>query len=152
ASGQGVFAVVDMFSGGAFKQMTIFALGIMPYISSSIILQLLTIVWPRLEKISKEGESGRKKINQWTRYGTMVLSLFQGMGIGIWLYRSNLTLLQDHPMILVLTTAMTMSAGTCFIMWLGEKITEHGIGNGISLIIAIGIMAGYPFALSLGYI
>ncbi|MBI3735614.1 preprotein translocase subunit SecY [Candidatus Sumerlaeota bacterium] len=152
-SGQGgVFAVVDMFSGGAFKNMTIFALGIMPYISSSIILQLLTVVWPRLEKISKEGEAGRKKINQYTRYGTVVLALFQGMGIGVFLRNQNLTLLPNHPVWFLMTTAITLAAGTSFIMWLGEKITEHGIGNGISLITAIGIIAGYPYSIGQGIV
>ncbi len=151
-SGQGVFAVVDMFSGGAFKQMTIFALGIMPYISASIILQLLTVVWPRLEKIAKEGEAGRKKINQWTRYGTVVLSLFQGAGLGVYLNNSSLSIIPDHPWLLYFTTAVTMSAGTCFVMWLGEKMTEHGIGNGISIIIAIGIIASYPMSLKQGVI
>lgn len=148
----GIFGVVDMFSGGAFSQMTIFALGIMPYISASIILQLLTVVWPRLEKIAKEGEAGRKKINQWTRYGTVVLALFQGVGLAIYLYKSGLSLLDEHPLIFIMTTSITMSAGTCFIMWLGEKITEHGIGNGISLIIAVGILSMYPISISNGYL
>jgi preprotein translocase subunit SecY len=149
--GQGVFAVVDMFSGGAFSQMTIFALGIMPYISASIILQLLTVVWPRLEKISKEGEAGRKKINQWTRYFTVILSLFQGVGIGVYLHREGLSAIPGHPIVFLFTTSMTMAAGTCFLMWLGEKITEHGIGNGISLIIAVGILAMYPMDFALGW-
>ncbi len=153
ASGQGggVFGVVDMFSGGAFKRMTIFALGIMPYISASIILQLLTVVWPRLERIAKEGEAGRKKINQWTRYGTVVLSLFQGMGLGVYLLRNDLSVLQGHPALFTFTTAMTMAAGTCFLMWLGEKISEHGIGNGISLLIAAGIVAAYPLSIMIGW-
>jgi preprotein translocase subunit SecY len=154
--GGGALAVVDMFSGGAFKQMTIFALGIMPYISASIILQLLTVVWPRLEKISKEGEAGRRKITQWTRYGTVVLALFQGLGIGVFLYRQQLSLIPTDWYFLgfipswyvfLIVTAFTMCTGTCFIMWLGEKITQHGIGNGISLIIAIGIVARYPIDL-----
>ena len=151
AGSGGVFDVVDMFSGGAFKRMTIFALGIMPYISASIILQLLTVVWPRLEKIAKEGEAGRKKINQWTRYGTVILGLFQGAGIGGWVNRSGLSLLSDHPLLFIFTTAMTISAGTCFLMWLGEKISEHGIGNGISLVIAAGIVAAYPTYLMNGF-
>ncbi|HOR27544.1 MAG TPA: preprotein translocase subunit SecY [Candidatus Sumerlaeota bacterium] len=145
----GVFNVVDMFSGGAFSQMTVFALGIMPYISASIILQLLTAVWPRLEKISKEGEAGRKKITQWTRYGTVGLSLFQGFGIGIYLLNEQLSLIPDHPALFLFVTAMTMCTGTCFIMWLGEKISQHGIGNGISIIITIGIIARYPIDLNL---
>lgn len=140
----GAFAVVDMFSGGAFSKMTIFALGIMPYISASIIIQLLTAVWPRLEKITKEGEAGRKKITQWTRYGTVALSIFQGLGIGVYLHNGGMSLIPNHPLIFFFITALTMSTGTCFIMWLGEKITQHGIGNGISLIIAVGIIARYP--------
>lgn len=148
-SAGGVLNVVDMFSGGAFSQMTIFALGIMPYISASIILQLLQVVWPKLEKISKEGEAGRKKITQWTRYGTVVLSLFQGVGIGIWLQGEGLAML-DSKLVFIPVAAITMCAGTCFVMWLGEKITEHGIGNGISLIIAIGILAEYPRSLGIG--
>lgn len=149
--GQGVFQVVDMFSGGAFSQMTIFALGIMPYISASIILQMLQVVWPRLEKIAKEGEAGRKKINQWTRYFTVILALFQGLGTGVFLTNQGMTGIPNHPVIFLFTTAITMAAGTCFVMWLGEKITEHGIGNGISLIIAIGIVAMYPMDLMIGW-
>ena len=140
----GVMGVIDMFSGGAFRQMTIFALGIMPYISASIIIQLLTAVWPKLEKITKEGEAGRKKITQWTRYGTVALSLFQGFGISLMLIKSNLSLIPTHPLMFSLITSMTMCTGTCFIMWLGEKISQHGIGNGISLIITVGIIARYP--------
>ena len=140
----GAFAVVDMFSGGAFKQMTVFALGIMPYISASIIIQLLTAVLPRLEKISKEGEAGRKKITQWTRYGTVGLSLFQGLGIALYLLNAKLSQIPDHRFLFIVITSMTMCTGTCFIMWLGEKISQHGIGNGISLIIAVGIIARYP--------
>ena len=143
-SGAGVFGFVDMFSGGAFAQMTIFALGIMPYISASIIIQLLAAVWPKLEKIQKEGEAGRKKITQYTRYSTVGLAFFQGLGIGVWLLNSQLSMVPDHPLAFLMVTAVTMTTGTCFIMWLGEKITQHGIGNGISLIIAIGIVARYP--------
>ncbi|MCL5271608.1 MAG: preprotein translocase subunit SecY [bacterium] len=142
--GSGVLGVVDMFSGGAFRQMTIFALGIMPYISASIIIQLLTAVWPKLEKIAKEGEAGRKKITQWTRYGTVGLSLFQGLGIAMLLIKQDLSLIPSHPILFSFVTSMTMCTGTCFIMWLGEKITQHGIGNGISLVITVGIIARYP--------
>lgn len=149
--GQGAFSVFDMFSGGAFTQMTVFALGIMPYVSASIILQLLTVVWPRLERIAKEGEAGRKKINQWTRYGTVILSLFQGLGIGFYLIQSDLSMIANMPWVFLPTTAVTLAAGTCFIMWLGEKISEHGIGNGISLLIGIGIVARYPFDIGSGY-
>ncbi len=147
---KGVFAVVNMFSGGAFSQMTIFELGIIPYISASIIIQLLTAVWPPLEKIAKEGESGRKKITQWTRYGTVGLSLFQGFGLAVWLYSQGLSMI-DSKFGFYIITAMTMCTGTCFLMWLGEKITEHGIGNGISLIIAMGIIAAYPRDIGVAY-
>ena len=144
----GLLNMVDMFSGGAFRNMTVFALGIMPYISASIILQLLTVVWPWLEKVAKEGEAGRKKINQYTRYGTVALSAFQGAGVAIFLRGQGLTLIPNHPFLFIFTTMMAVTAGTCFIMWLGERITEKGIGNGISLIIAVGIIAGYPLSLA----
>jgi preprotein translocase subunit SecY len=149
-AGRGLFSMVDMFSGGAFKQMTIFALGIMPYITASIILQLLTVVWPRLEKLAKEGEAGRKKINQYTRYGTVVLAAFQSIGLGVYMIQSNLNLI-DNRFLFLFSTMIAITTGTCFIMWLGEKITEHGIGNGISLIIAAGIIAGYPGDLRFGW-
>jgi preprotein translocase subunit SecY len=123
----------------------------MPYISASIIIQLMTAVVPRLEKIAKEGEAGRRKITQWTRYGTVGLSLFQGLGIGVWLSNANLSLIPEHRVLFLLMTAMTMCTGTCFIMWLGEKITEHGIGNGISIIITMGIIARYPMDIGLAY-
>jgi preprotein translocase subunit SecY len=148
AFGGGVMSVINMFSGGAFGNMTIFALGIMPYISAQIIIQLLAAVWPPLEKLRREGEAGQRKITQWTRYGTVGLSMFQGMGLGIWLYSSGLALVPANSfwwrLFFLLFTAMTMSTGTCFIMWLGEKISAHGIGNGISIIITIGIIARYP--------
>lgn len=144
----GLLNLIDMFSGRAFRNMTIFALGIMPYISASIILQLLTVVWPYLEKISKEGEAGRKKINQYTRYGTVLLAAFQSIGVSLLLIRNKLSLIADtHPFFFTFTTVMAVTAGTCFLMWLGERITEKGIGNGISLIIAIGIVAGYPYSI-----
>jgi preprotein translocase subunit SecY len=142
----GLMKMVDMFSGGAFRQMTIFALGIMPYISASIILQLLQVVWPWLEKIAKEGEAGRKKINQYTRYGTVLLAAFQSFGVSIFLLSERLTLINEHRILFSFTTVLAITAGTCFIMWLGERITEKGIGNGISLIIAVGIIASYPYS------
>ncbi len=148
--GKSLFSVVNMFSGGAFAKMTIFALGIMPYITASIILQLLTVVWPYLEKISKEGEAGRKKINQYTRYGTVLLALFQSVGLAAFMIQQGLNLQVWKPLF-IFTIMVAMTTGTCFIMWLGEKITEHGIGNGISLIIAIGIIAGYRNSLGTGY-
>jgi preprotein translocase subunit SecY len=140
-----------MFSGGALRQLSVFALGIMPYISASIILQLLTVVIPHLERLSKEGEAGRKKIVQYTRYGTVVLSIIQGFGIAFGL--EGMTGPGGEMVVIQpgwgfrLTTVITLTAGTAFIMWLGEQITERGIGNGISLIIFAGIVAGIPNAL-----
>jgi preprotein translocase subunit SecY len=142
------FGLVDMFSGGNLAKVTIFALGIMPYISASIILQLLTVVWPFLEKISKEGELGRRKITQYTRYGTMLISVVQSFGIAVYLERmtvSNQFRIVDHPgWGFKMMTVLTLTTGTCFIMWLGEQITERGIGNGMSLIIFAGIVVGFP--------
>jgi preprotein translocase subunit SecY len=140
-----------MFTGGNLSKVTIFALGIMPYISSSIILQLLTVVWPYLERLSKEGELGRRKITQYTRYGTIGLSLVQSLGIAIFLERQTqiaggLPLVQDPGWSFRLMTMLTLTTGTCFIMWLGEQITERGIGNGMSLIIYAGIVVGLPRA------
>ncbi|MBI3076538.1 MAG: preprotein translocase subunit SecY [Deltaproteobacteria bacterium] len=145
-----LLGLFDMFSGGALERFSVFALGIMPYISASIILQLLTVVVPYLEKLSKEGELGRKKIIQYTRYGTVLLSLVQSLGISIGL--ENMTgpggqLVVPHPgWYFRLMTMITLTSGTAFIMWLGEQITERGIGNGISLIIFVGIVAELPFA------
>ncbi len=146
-----LLGLFDMFSGGALSQLSVFALGIMPYISSSIILQLLTVVIPHLERLSKEGEAGRKKITQYTRYGTVILSIIQGFGIAFGL--EGMTGPGGEVVVLFpgwpfrLTTVLTLTAGTAFIMWLGEQITEKGIGNGISLIIFAGIVAGIPNAL-----
>ena len=146
-----MFGMYDMFSGQNLSRMTIFALGIMPYISASIILQLLTVVWPYLEKLSKEGELGRRKITQYTRYGTIFLSVVQAAGIAIFLERqTNVTgglPLVFHPgLAFRLMTILTLTTGTCFVMWLGEQITERGIGNGMSLIIYAGIVVGLPHA------
>jgi len=144
------FGLVDMFSGGNLAKVTIFALGIMPYITASIILQLLTVVWPFLEKLSKEGELGRRKITQYTRYGTMLISVVQSFGIAVYLERmtlSNQFKIVDHPgWAFKFMTVLTLTTGTCFIMWLGEQITERGIGNGMSLIIFAGIVVGFPRA------
>ncbi len=133
------FGLVDMFSGGNLARVTIFALGIMPYISASIILQLLTVVWPFLEKLSKEGELGKRKITQYTRYGTVLLSIVQSMAIAAYLEKmtvSNSFHIVEHPgWSFRLMTVLTLTTGTAFIMWLGEQITERGIGNGMSLII-----------------
>jgi preprotein translocase subunit SecY len=142
----GIFDMFNMFSGGALSRFTIFALGIMPYISSSIIMQLMTVVSPTLEALKKEGEAGRRKITQYTRYGTAGLALFQGLGIAIAL-ESQRGLVLDPGLAFRLTTMITLVTGTMFLMWLGEQITERGIGNGISLIIFAGIAAGLPSAL-----
>ncbi len=143
---QTLFGVVDMFTGGAMEHFSVFSLGIMPYISASIILQLLTVVVPHLERLSKEGEAGRKKITQYTRYGTVGLSLIQGMGISIGLAHAE-NMVYIPKMSFIILSMITLTAGTCFIMWLGEQITERGIGNGISLIIFAGIVARMPSAL-----
>ena len=145
------FGLVDMFSGGNLAKVTIFALGIMPYISASIILQLLTVVWPFLEKLSKEGELGRRKITQYTRYGTVLLSVIQSFGIAVYLERMTLAnqfkIVESPGWSFKLMTVLTLTTGTAFIMWLGEQITERGIGNGMSLIIFAGIVVGFPNAL-----
>jgi len=145
-----IFAFVDLFSGGNFSRFTIFALGIMPYITASIILQLLTVVWPYLEKLSKEGEVGRKKITQYTRYGTVGLSLVQSYGMAMFLQTSNAAgqgqIVLNPGIGFQLMTVLTLTTGTAFIMWLGEQISERGIGNGISLIIYAGIVVGFPGA------
>jgi preprotein translocase subunit SecY len=151
-----MFGLYDMFSGQNLSQMTIFALGIMPYISASIILQLLTVVWPYLERIKNEGELGRRKITQYTRYGTIVLSVVQSLGIAIFLERQTqiaggLPLVDNPGWAFRLMTVLTLTTGTCFIMWLGEQITERGIGNGMSLIIYAGIVAGLPRAVTLTF-
>jgi preprotein translocase subunit SecY len=148
----GLLGFLDLFSGGNLKRLTIFALGIMPYISASIILQLLTVIWPYLEKLSKEGEVGRKKIVQYTRYGTVVLSLIQGLGIASYVQNLNGagggSPIVPHPGWWFKTMAViTLTTGTAFIMWVGEQISERGIGNGISLIIYVGIVAGLPHAI-----
>jgi preprotein translocase subunit SecY len=145
-----IFGIFNMFSGGAFENLSVFALGIMPYISASIILQLLTVVIPHLEQLKKEGEQGRKKITQYTRYGTVVLSIIQGFGISVGL--ESMSSPDGSPIVLLpgwafrLMTVITLTAGTAFIMWLGEQITERGIGNGISLIIFAGIVCRLPAA------
>jgi preprotein translocase subunit SecY len=147
-----MFGLYDMFSGQNLSKMTIFALGIMPYISASIILQLLTVVWPYLERLSKEGELGRRKITQYTRYGTILLSVVQALGIAIWLERQTqvaggLPLVYNPGWGFRLLTVLTLTTGTTLIMWLGEQITERGIGNGMSLIIYAGIVVNFPHAI-----
>ena len=142
----GILGMFNMFSGGALERFTIFALGIMPYISASIIMQLATIAVPHLEALKKEGDAGRRKITQYTRYGTLVLAFFQAFGISIAL-QSQPGLVPNPGSMFQLTTIITLVTGTMFLMWLGEQITERGLGNGISLIIFAGIAAGLPSAI-----
>ncbi len=148
-----MFGLYDMFSGNNLSQMTIFALGIMPYISASIILQLLTVVWPYLERLSKEGDLGRRKITQYTRYGTIGLSIVQALGIAFFL-ESNTNMTGGLPLVFNpgwgfrLMTILTLTTGSVFVMWLGEQITERGIGNGMSLLIFAGIVVGLPSAVA----
>jgi preprotein translocase subunit SecY len=142
----GILGMFNMFSGGALSRFTIFALGIMPYISASIIMQLAAIAVPQLEQLKKEGEAGRRKISQYTRYGTLVLALFQSFGISVALQSQAGLVLNPGPMF-QMTTVITLVTGTMFLMWLGEQITERGLGNGISLIIFAGIAAGLPRAI-----
>jgi preprotein translocase subunit SecY len=143
----GILGMFNMFSGGALSRFTIFALGIMPYISASIIMQLMTAVSPHLDQLRKEGESGRRKITQYTRYGTLFLALFQATGISIAL-ESQAGLVLEPGFMFRITAVTTLVTGTMFLMWLGEQITERGLGNGISLIIFAGIAAGLPTAIA----
>ena len=144
-SGQGLFEMFNLFSGGAFQQFTIFALSITPYITASIIFNLLTISIPRLEQLSKEGTEGKKKIAQYTRYLTVVLALLQAVGLSVGLFRKALISTDPFSIIVVV---LTLTAGTAFLMWLGEQINEYGIGNGISLIIFAGIISSAPTAIN----
>lgn len=140
-----IVGLFNMFSGGALMRFSIFALGIMPYISASIIVQLLTVVSPSLAELRKEGESGQRKINKYTRYGTVILSAFQAIGVSKMLVAHDVALVSGFSF--YFTTALTLVTGTMFLMWLGEQVTERGIGNGISMIIFAGIVAGLPAAL-----
>jgi preprotein translocase subunit SecY len=145
-----ILDMFNMFSGGALERLSIFALGIMPYISASIIMQLLTVVSPKLEQLKKDGEHGRRKITQYTRMGTVVLATFQALGVAVALESQNingLPVVMDPGFLFKVTAVTTLVGGTIFLMWLGEQITERGIGNGISLIIFAGIVAGLPSAL-----
>jgi preprotein translocase subunit SecY len=145
-----LLGMVSAFTGGALERMTVFALGIMPYISASIILQLLTVVFEPVQRLSKEGEQGRKVITRWTRYGTVLLSVVQGAGIAVGLQSMNVAgdpVVSNQGFGFVVLTVITLTAGTAFIMWIGEQITERGIGNGISLIIFAGIIANMPSAI-----
>ncbi|HWL21235.1 MAG TPA: preprotein translocase subunit SecY, partial [Bradyrhizobium sp.] len=147
----GILGIFDMFSGGALGRMTILALNITPYISASIIVQLLTAVSPTLETLKKEGESGRKLLNQYTRYGTLVLALVQAYGIAVGLEglrAGNVSAVLEPGLPFRLVTMITLTGGTVFLMWLGEQITARGVGNGISLIIFAGIVANLPHALA----
>lgn len=141
----GILGMFNMFSGGALSRFTVFALGIMPYISASIIMQLLSVVSPKMEQLKKEGEAGRRTITKYTRYGTVVLATFQALGIAIAL-EGQAGLVLDPGMTFRLIAVVTLVSGTMFLMWLGEQITERGIGNGISIIIFAGIVAGLPHA------
>ena len=149
--GGNVFSIMNMFSGGALGKLTIFSLGVMPYISSSIIMQLLTAVIPSLEKLSKEGQAGYRKINQFTRYGTVLLALVQSFFIALWLESPStfggLQIVNDPGWGFRFTSVITLTAGTVFLMWLGERIQERGVGNGVSLIITAGIISSAPTAL-----
>ena len=146
--GGGLFGMFDMFVGGAFKKASVFSLGIMPYISASIIIQLLTPIFPYFQKLAKEGEEGRRKITQYTRYGTVLISMLQAFGVAAWLQslqpEPGLSIVISPGVGFTLLCMITFTCGTIFIMWLGEQITERGIGNGISLIIFIGIIAAFP--------
>jgi preprotein translocase subunit SecY len=142
----GILGLFNMFSGGALSRFTVFAIGIMPYISASIIMQLMTVVVPTLEQLKKEGEAGRRKITQYTRYATVVLAIFQATGISIAL-ESQPGLVLDPGLMFRFVTVVSLVTGTMFLMWLGEQITERGLGNGISIIIFAGIVAGLPSAL-----
>ncbi len=150
SQGGTLFGMFDMFVGGAFRKATIFSLGIMPYISASIIIQLLTPIFPYFQRLSKEGEEGRRKITQYTRYGTVLISLLQAFGVSIWLEslqpQPGQSVVINPGLGFSLLCMITFTSGTIFIMWLGEQITERGIGNGISLIIFIGIIARFPSA------
>jgi len=152
---RGIFNMVDMFTGGGFSNMALMGLGIMPYISAQIILQLLMVVWPKLEKMKKEGEAGQRKIEQWTRYGTVGLALFQSAGLAIFMVKQDLVMpaLADARFLFIpgtvvftLFAMVAITTGTTLLMWIGEKITQKGVGNGISIIIALGIVAAYPGA------
>lgn len=145
-----ILDMFNMFSGGALERLSLFALGIMPYISASIIMQLMSVVIPSLEQLKKEGEAGRRKITQYTRYGTVLLATFQSVGVAMALQDQSaggVSVVINPGPAFVFTAAVTLVTGTIFLMWLGEQVTERGIGNGISLIIFAGIVAGLPAAL-----
>lgn len=142
----GVFGFVDMFTGGAFTQMSVMALGVMPYISVSIIFQILSPIIPTLQRLQREGESGRKKINQWTRIGATILAAFQAGGISVWLNQQGIVVpfMRGYPMLFTFITIISITAGCTLLMWIGERITDRGIGNGVSLLICFSIVSHYP--------
>lgn len=142
----GILGMVNMFSGGALQRFTVFALNVMPYISASIIIQLFSVISPKLEQLKKEGEGGRRKINQYIRYGTLLLAVFQGLGISRWLVSNQIVL--NPGLNFYLVSTITLVTGTMFLMWLGEQMTERGVGNGISLIIFAGIVSRFPSAIA----
>jgi len=145
-----ILDMFNMFSGGALARVAVFALGIMPYISASIIIQLLSVVWPKFEQLKKEGEAGRRKLSQYTRYFTVVLATFQALGVAIALQKqqvNGVSVVIDPGPAFLMTAVITLVTGTMFLMWLGEQVTERGIGNGISIIIFSGIVAGLPRAI-----
>ena len=141
----GILGLFNVFSGGALQRLTIFALGVMPYISASIIIQLFSAIIPALEQLKKEGASGKRKISRYTRYGTLALALFQSLGMSKWLTSSGIVLIPGWSFYLI--TTLTLTAGTMFLMWLGEQMTERGIGNGISMLIFAGIVSRFPSAI-----
>ncbi|MEM6708278.1 MAG: preprotein translocase subunit SecY [Pseudomonadota bacterium] len=141
----GILDLFNMFSGGALERMSILALGVMPYITSSIIMNLLSVMDPRMQQLRKEGEAGRRKITQYTRYGTVLLALIQGMSLSVTLANQGLAF--DPGSIFYFVATVTLVTGACFAMWLGEQITERGVGNGISLLIFVGIVSGFPAAI-----
>jgi preprotein translocase subunit SecY len=143
----GILGLVNLFAGGAFSRASIFALGIMPYISASIAIQLLTIVVPQFQKMSKEGESGRRQLNQWTRILTVVVTVFQGFGYVAYLTAQDGAAIVISPYLFSISTVVVLTTGTLFVMWMGEKITDKGLGNGISVIIMVGILARFPGAI-----
>jgi preprotein translocase subunit SecY len=142
----GILGMFNMFSGGALQRFTVFALNVMPYISASIIIQLFSVISPKLEQLKKEGEAGRRKIAQYTRYGTLIIAAFQGFGISRWLVSNGIVL--NPGLVFYLVATITLVSGTMFLMWLGEQMTERGVGNGISLIIFAGIVSRFPQAIA----
>jgi preprotein translocase subunit SecY len=145
ASRAGIVGLFNLFSGGALSRFTVFALGIMPYISASIVIQLLGMIWPQLEALRKEGQAGQRRLTQYTRYVTVALATFQALGIAV-AFENQPGLVNDSGLMFRLTTTVTLVTGTMFLMWLGEQLTERGLGNGISIIIFAGIAAGLPNA------